>query len=343
MLNNAISYRIQCLLLAVWLGMPCLSSAEVNIYSAREEALIKPVLDLFTQKTAIKTQLVTASADALLERLSLEGKDSPADLIITIDAGRLYRAKQAGLLQTVESKILKKVIPPQYRDPDMQWFGLSLRARVIAVVKEKVSPTAMPLSYESLADEQWHKQICIRSSNNIYNQSLVASMIHAHGEAKTFEWLKGLVQNFARRPTGGDRDQILAADGGLCDVAVVNTYYLAGMLHSTNKAQQVAAQSIQVIWPNQQTRGTHVNVSGAGLTHVAKNKQDAIKLLEFLVTVEAQNWYSNANNEYPVRDDVKPNAVLTSWGAFKADTLPLNLLGTLNANAVKLMDKAGWQ
>lgn len=329
----------QLLLLII---LPCLSSATVNIYSAREEALIKPVLDKFSQKTGIKTQLLTASADALLERLSLEGKDSPADLIITIDAGRLYRAKQSGLLQSIESKTLEKTIPAQYRDSDMQWFGLSLRARVIVVVKEKISPI-MNFRYESLADKQWHNRLCIRSSDNIYNQSLVASMIHANGEAKTFEWLKGLVQNFARKPTGGDRDQILAAHGGLCDVAVVNTYYLAGMFHSANEAQQTAAQSMQVIWPNQQDRGTHVNVSGAGVTRVAKNKQDAIKLLEFLVSKEAQNWYSDANNEYPVRTDLKPNATLTSWGEFKADTLPLNQLGKLNADAVKLMDKAGWQ
>ncbi|MXX98406.1 MAG: Fe(3+) ABC transporter substrate-binding protein [Gammaproteobacteria bacterium] len=317
--------------------------AEVNIYSAREETLIKPILDVFSEQTGIKTNLVTAKADALIERLQREGQDSLADVLITTDVARLHRAKQAGLLQSVQSEKLMQIIPAAYRDSDNQWFGLSLRARIIAVVKESVPTGEQPMRYESLADEQWRERICIRSSNNVYNQSLVASMIHVNGEDATYNWAQALVSNFARPPVGGDRDQILAAAGGLCDIAVVNTYYLAYMLANPDKVQSGAANKMHVVWPNQEDRGTHVNISGAGVTRIAKNKDDAIRLLEFLVDKEAQHWYSDVNYEYPIRSDVEVAAVLDAWGTFKADTIKLDKLGELNSEAVKLMDRAGWQ
>ena len=317
--------------------------ADVNVYSAREETLIKPILDVFSEQTDIKVNLVTAKADALIERLQREGQDSLADVLLTVDVARLHRAKQAGLLQAIKSDTLTKIVPSVYRDSDNQWFGLSVRARVIATVKGKLSPKEGPMRYESLADEQWRKRICIRSSSNVYNQSLVASILHADGREATYDWARALVANFARPPVGGDRDQVLAAAGGLCDIAVINTYYLAYMLANPDPVQKKAAEQMQVIWPNQEDRGTHVNVSGAGITRTAKNKEDAIKLLEFLVDEEAQYWYSNTNYEYPVRDDVKIGDILNSWGDFKADTIELDKLGELNAEAVKLMDKAGWQ
>ena len=317
--------------------------ADVNVYSAREETLIKPILGVFSEQTGIKVNLVTAKADALIERLQREGQDSLADMLLTVDVARLHRAKQAGLLQPIESETLTKIVPSVYRDSDNQWFGLSVRARIIATVEGKLSPDEGPMRYESLADEQWHKRICIRSSTNVYNQSLVASILHADGSDATYDWAQALVANFARPPVGGDRDQVLAAAGGLCDIAVINTYYLAYMLAKPDPVQKKAAEQMQVIWPNQEDRGTHVNISGAGITHVAKNKDDAIKLLEFLVGKEAQYWYSNTNYEYPIRDDVKIGDILNSWGEFKADTIELNKLGELNAEAVKLMDKAGWQ
>ncbi len=316
--------------------------AEVNIYSARQEPLIKPLLDRFSKRRGVKVRLVTGKADALLARLKLEGRDSPADLLITTDAGRLYRAKEAGLLQAVESETLNANIAPRYRDPQNHWFGLSLRARAILAVAGKAD-TAAPARYESLADPVWRGRICIRSSDNIYNQSLVASMMHANGADATLAWAKGLVANFARPPAGGDRDQILAAAGGLCDIAVANTYYLAMMLQSGNAAQREAAKKIRVVWPNQRDRGVHINISGAGVTRAAKHREDAVALLEYLAGADAQRWYAEANNEYPVLDGIAPGAVLQAWGEFKADDINLELLGRLNRDAVELTNRAGWR
>ena len=320
-----------------------IAHAEVNVYSAREETLIKPILNMFSEQSGVKVNLVTAKADALIERLQREGQDSLADVLLTVDVARLHRAKQAGLLQPIKSETLTEVVPPVYRDSDDQWFGLSVRARVITTVKDRLLPNEAPMSYESLADEQWRENICIRSSTNVYNQSLVASILHANGNEATYNWAEALVANFARPPVGGDRDQVLAAAGGLCDIAVINTYYLAYMLANPDPVQKKAAEQMHVVWPNQQDRGTHVNISGAGVTRAAKNKDDAIRLLEFLVGAEAQYWYSNTNYEYPIRSDVEIGNILSSWGEFKADTIELDKLGELNAEAVKLMDRAGWQ
>lgn len=331
---------------AVCLGACLLScagvSAEVNVYSARQESLIKPLLDRFTARHGIETRLVTGKADALLTRLALEGKDSPADLLITTDAGRLFRAKEAGLLRPVRSETLAARIPARYRDPDDQWFGLSLRTRTILVVDGRVR-SGVPARYESLADPAWRGRICIRSSNNIYNQSLVASMIHANGYDATLAWAEGLAANLARAPAGGDRDQIMAAAGGLCDVAVVNTYYLAMMLQGGDPAQRKAARRMRVVWPNQNDRGVHVNISGAGVTRTAARYDEAVQLIEYLASEDAQRWYGETNNEYPVRADVAPSEILRSWGEFKADTIDLAILGLLNRKAVELTNRAGWR
>ncbi len=332
------------LLLLTALILPTLASAagEVNLYSARKENLIKPLLDRFTEETGITVNLVTGKADALLQRLQSEGVNSPADMLITTDAGRLHRAKEAGVTQAVESSELSQRVPASFRDPDGHWFGLSLRARPILYVKGKVDPAGLS-SYEALAEPEWKGRICIRSSDNIYNQSLVASLIAADGEEATEAWAKGLVANFARPPKGGDRDQIKAAAAGLCDIAIANTYYLAGMLTSQDAAQREAAEQVAVFWPNQKGRGAHVNVSGASVTRAAKNRDNAIRLLEFLVSEEAQSWYAETNGEYPVRPDVPPSELLSSWGDFKMDTLNLSRLGELNPEAVRLMDRAGWK
>ncbi len=315
---------------------------EVNLYSARKEKLIKPLLDKFTAATDIKVNLLTGKAGALLKRLESEGKNSPADIFITVDAGNLHRAKALGLLQQIESDLLNTTVPEYLRDKDGKWYGLSLRARPIMYAKDRVKESQL-FSYEDLALPKWKGAICVRGSGNIYNQSMVASMIAANGEEKTETWAKGLVTNFARSPKGGDRDQIKAVAAGQCDIAIANTYYLGKMLKGKDKDQRKAAKMVSVFWPNQDDRGAHVNVSGAGITTAAKNKDNAIKLLEFLVNKESQAWYAKVNHEYPVHKDVEVSKLLKKFGEFKADQLNLTLLGENNPLAVKIMDRAGWK
>ncbi|MGB0748295.1 MAG: Fe(3+) ABC transporter substrate-binding protein [Magnetospiraceae bacterium] len=317
------------------------SAQEVNLYSARKEALIKPLLDQFTEQTGITVNLVTGSADALLKRISSEGRNTPADLLLTTDAGRLHRAKAADVTQPIESEALLALVPASYRDAENHWVGLSLRARPIMYVTGKVDPKELS-TYEDLADPKWKGRICIRSSSNIYNQSLVASMIAADGAEFVEQWAKGFVGNFARPPKGGDRDQIKAAAAGQCDIAIANTYYLAGMLTSGDEGEMAPAQKMSVFWPNQDNRGTHVNVSGAALIKWSAHKEDAIKLLEFLGNDASQAWYAETNGEYPVRADIPVSETLKAWGDFKADTLNLSQLGILNGDALMLMDRAGW-
>jgi iron(III) transport system substrate-binding protein len=320
-----------------------MASQEVNIYSARKEALIKPLLDRFTAKSGIKVRLVTGKADALLKRLQKEGINTPADVLLTTDAGRLHRARQAGVLQAVSSETLNGSVPASYRDPEGYWYGLSLRARTIFVAKGKVKNDEIK-TYEDLADPKWKGRICIRSSGNIYNQSLVASMIATRGEARTEEWARGLVANLARKPKGGDRDQIKAAAAGQCDIAVANTYYMGKMLNSRkDDGQRAAGMKMQLVWPNQDERGAHVNISGAAVTKASKNLEAAVKLIEYLASAEAQQWYAESNYEYPVRSGVAVSKTLGAWGEFKADSINLSRLGENNAAAVKLMDRAGWR
>jgi iron(III) transport system substrate-binding protein len=315
---------------------------EVNLYSARKEALMLPLLESFTKETGIKVNIISSKADALLTRIESEGINSPADVLLTTDAGRLHRAKSAGIFATVDSGLLQTNIPANYRDQDNQWFGLSVRARPIMISNEATQTEIT--SYEDLASTELKGQICIRSSGNIYNQSLVAALIDAMGEADTETWAKGLVANLARNPQGGDRDQIRAAAAGQCSVVVANTYYLANMLSSQDKADDYAAASkMTVIWPNQAGRGVNVTVSGSGVIKTAKNKDNAIKLIEFLASNTAQEMYANVNFEYPVKSGVTLNPILSAWGEFKADPIALSKLGQNNAAAVKLMDRAAWK
>jgi iron(III) transport system substrate-binding protein len=330
------------LLTAALQSASALAAGEVNLYSARKEALIKPLLDRFTAQTGIQVNLITGKADALLQRLQSEGRNTPADLFITTDAGRLHRATAAGLTQAVTSDLLHSAVPAAYREPDGHWFGLSLRARPIFYVKSRVSPEALS-TYEALADPEWKGRVCIRSSGNIYNQSLVASMIAHSGEAASERWAEGLVGNLARSPKGGDRDQIKAAAVGECDLAVANTYYYGGMLSGKDAAQRDAASKVAIFWPNQSDRGAHVNVSGAAVTAHARNRDNAVRLLEFLVQPDAQSWYAEVNFEYPVREDVAWSGLLESWGRFKSDSLNLSKLGENNARALMIMDRAGWK
>ena len=340
---SSLNQRLTRVIVAI--GCICLSgitySQSINVYSARQEGLIKPLLDQFTDSYGIEVKLVTGKGDALLTRLKLEGANSPADILITTDAGRLYRAQKAGVLQPVYSEELSNNVPENLRSKDNLWYGLSMRARTIVYSKERVSPEELS-TYEELANPKWSKKLCLRSSGNIYNQSLVASLLANNGMIQTEKWLKGITSNFARKPQGGDRDQVLAVAAGVCDIAVINTYYLGGMLQSNNKSQQEAAEKIAVFWPNQSGRGTHVNISGAGVAHASRSPENAKKLLEFLTNPSSQRWYAKVNNEYPVDPKVEVSQILMNWGAFKADSLPVETLGELNSEAVKSMDRAGW-
>lgn len=334
------------LLLAAGVAMAMVSTASaaetLNIYSARQEALIKPLLDRFSDETGVTINLVTGSGDALITRLSTEGRNSPADILLTSDAGRLFRARQAGMLQPVSSDTLSAAIPENLRSPDNLWYGLSVRARVLVVAAERVDRDALQ-DYEDLSDPQWKGRICVRSSGNIYNQSLVAGMLAQQDSAQTEAWLKGLVHNFARPPQGGDREQIKAVAAGQCDIALINSYYFGAMLQSDEEDERHAAEQVTLLWPNQSNRGTHINISGAGVTRASAKPELARQLIEFLVREDSQRWYAETNNEYPVRRGVSASQLLQSWGDFKPDSLDVSELGRLNAQAVMAMDRANWK
>jgi iron(III) transport system substrate-binding protein len=332
------------ILLAAVIATPpaYVSADEINVYSARKTQLIKPLLDKFTDQTGIEVNLITSKADALLKRLKSEGTDSPADVLITTDAGRLHRAKEAGVLKAEISADALNRVPANLQDKEGYWIGLTTRSRVIVYAKDAIDPKELS-TYEDLTDPKWENRICIRSSNNIYNQSLVASMISHLGEEATQNWANAFVKNFARKPQGGDRDQVKAVAAGKCDLAVVNTYYLGKMLNGKDESQKRAAQRVDVFWPNQNDRGAHINVSGIGITKSSKNTASANKLINFMLSEESQAWYAETNSEYPVLEGVPVSETLKSWGKFKSDSLNLSKLGELNAKAVKIMDRAGWR
>ena len=316
----------------------------VNIYSARKEALILPILDKFQAETGIEVHLVTGKADALLKRIELEGAATPADVFITVDAGRLYRAKKSGILQPISSEAVLSAVPEHLRDADDYWVSLSMRARPVFYAKDRVNPDELS-TYEQLGDKQWKGRICVRSSSNIYNQSLVASMIESMGEENTLDWATRFVNNFARPPVGGDTDQIKAVAAGECDIGLANTYYYGRLVGSDDAEKQAIAGKVGVFWPNQaqDDRGTHVNVSGAGIIKNARNSSNADRLLQFLLTPDSQSWYARVNHEYPIVDDVAVPETLAEIGEFKADEVNMTALGKHNSRAVEIMDRAGWR
>lgn len=336
--------RLTRLIVAGLLGavtMPSFS-AEVNVYSARQDALITPLLEQFEATTGVQVNLITGKAEELLTRIKAEGAATPADLLITVDAGNLHRAKAAGVLRSIDSTLLYSRVPSQWIDPDKQWIGLTVRARPIFYAKDRVDPSRLS-TYEALTDAEWRGRICIRSSGNIYNQSLVASMIEANGETATEDWARGLVANFARKPAGGDTDQLRAVAAGQCDIALANTYYFGQLLDSNKPADQSVTESVAVFWPNQNDRGSHVNISGAGFVKYSKNQAEATQLLEFMVSDAAQAYYAEINHEYPVVESAPLSPTIRALGTYKADSMNLGVLGTNNMRAVKVMDRAGWQ
>ena len=315
---------------------------EINVYTHRHYESDQQLFKDFEALTGIKVNVVNASADELIQKLELEGAQSPADVLITVDAGRLHRAKEKVLLQPVTSNILNENVPPHLRDAEGHWYGLSYRARVIAYAKDRVQPEQLS-DYESLIDPQWKGKILIRSSGNIYNQSLLASIIAAQGEQKARAWAEGMVANMAREPKGNDRDQVKAIAAGLGDLAIVNTYYVGLLLNSENEEEVKAGESVGIFFPNQNDRGTHINVSGIGVTKYAPNKENAVKFIEFLSGPSAQEVFAKGNYEYPVKPGIGWAGLLQSWGTFKTDSLDLSLLGANNKQAVMTFDQVGWQ
>ncbi|MGN8226659.1 Fe(3+) ABC transporter substrate-binding protein [Gracilimonas sp. BCB1] len=322
----------------------CSGQEEVNVYSARHYDTDQALYEKFTEQTGIEVNLIEGGSDELIERVKSEGINSPADILITVDAGRLWRAEEADILQPLESETLEERIPSSFRHPDGLWAGLSKRVRGLVVNPDAVE-NFEELTYEDLAAPRFEGRVCIRSSNNIYNQSLVASMIETIGAEATEEWAEGLVSNFARDPQGGDRDQIRGVAAGVCDVAVANHYYLAVMLTGDDEADLEAASKVAFVFPNQgeDERGAHVNISGAGILKNAPNKDNAIAFLEYLTTTEAQKYYIGGNNEYPINDEAEKADVLEEFGEFKSDAVNVSALGRNNPEAIQIMDRAGWK
>ena len=318
------------------------SDGVVNVYSARHYDADDALYTSFTEQTGIEVNLIEGKSDELLERIKTEGQNSPADVFITVDAGRLWRAQEAGIFQPVSSSVLAEKIPENLRQPDGLWFGLTTRARVIVYNKDAVDPSELS-TYEALADPQWKGRVCIRSSSNIYNQSLLGSMIETKGADTTEAWAKGLVSNLARQPEGGDTDQIKAVAAGQCGVAVANHYYWARLAKSDAPEDQEVVQKTAVFFPNQADRGAHVNISGAGVVATAPNPDNAIAFLEFLVSPEAQKVFAENNNEYPVVVGVDIDPVVAELGDFKVDVVNVSSYGRNNPEVIKLVDRAGWK
>ncbi|MCQ4321932.1 extracellular solute-binding protein [Stutzerimonas stutzeri] len=327
-------------LLAV-LALTALSSAvqaaeEVVVYSSRIDELIKPVFDAYTAKSGVDVKFITDKEAPLMARIKAEGENTPADLLLTVDAGNLWQAEQMGILQPMNSAVVNANIPSQYRSSTDGWTGLSLRARTIVYSPERVEEGELT-TYEALADKNWEGRLCLRTSKKVYNQSLTATLIETHGAEKTEEIIKGWVNNLATDVFADDTALIQAIDAGQCDAGIVNTYYF-GRLHAQNPDLKA-----KLFWPNQDGRGVHVNLSGIGLTKHAPHPEAARKLVEWMTTPEAQSIFADINMEFPANPEVKSSAEVSAWGDFKADTIPVEVAGKRQAEAIMLMDRAGWR
>lgn len=329
-------------LLALGIVSSLAMANEVNVYSHRHYDSDKALFQTFEKNTGIKVNVITAKAEELVSKLKIEGTNTPADMLITSDIGNLYEAKEEQLLQVIDSKMLLSNIPAHLRDAQNEWFGLTKRARIFVYNPEKITAEQLG-SYLDLSDPKFKGKLLTRSSSNSYNKSLLASIIANHGEDKALAFAKGLVENFARAPKGNDRDQIKAVASGEGDIAIVNTYYLGIMLNSKDPKDVEIAQSVKVFFPSQKAEGTHINISGAGVTKYAKNKENAIKLIEFLSGKEAQTLFAEANYEYPANPSIKASGTVATFGSFKEDTLPLNEVGKYNKKAVEIATKANWR
>lgn len=336
-------YAAATALLATFLLPAQAQDSVLNIYSSRHYETDEALYANFTKQTGVKINRIEGGEDPLIERIRNEGAKSPADVLITVDAGRLWRAEQMGLFQPIQSKVLETRIPASYRHPDGLWFGFSARARVIAYSKERVKPGDIA-DYEDLADPRWKGRICTRSAGHVYNLSLISSLVSHLGESLTEQWAKAVAGNLARAPKGGDTDQLRGVAAGECDLAISNTYYYVRLLKSKKPDERAAAEKVGIVFPNQKNRGAHVNVSGAGVLKHAPHRQAAVRFLEYLASDEAQKYFANGNNEWPVVQSVQvDNPALASLGKFKTDSLNLGAVGKNQPVAQKVADRSGFK
>ena len=329
--------------LALGAFAPALAQDDVvNVYTARHYDTDDRLYTLFEERTGISVNVLEGNSDELIQRMTSEGANSPADVFVTVDAGRLWRAEEAGLLAPTRSDLLEERVPENLRHPNGLWFGFSQRVRGIVYAVDAVDPAELS-TYEDLANDRWRGRICVRSSSNVYNQSLLASLIATHGAEEAEAWAGGIVDNMARPPQGGDTDQIRGVAAGECDVAVANHYYLARLMTSNDPADREVAERVGYYFPNQDGRGVHVNVSGAGVAASAPNPDNAVKFLEFLASDEAQAIFSGANNEYPAVAGVAPSEVARGFGDYRTDALNVATYGEHNPEAIRIFDRVGWR
>ena len=323
---------------------PNKKSNEINLYSQRHYTVDKKQYENFEKLTGIKVNVVKANADELIERLKNEGENSPADLFITVDAGKLFRAKDLGLLQKVTNPKITRNIDPSLIDKDGFWVPITYRARILVYSNDRVNKDELS-TYQNLTNEKWKNRILVRSSSNAYNQALMSSIVANEGTEAAEQWASGLVENFSRDPKGSDRDQVKAIAAGQGDVAIVNSYYIGLLLSSSKQEELKAGKAVSVFFPNQgeNESGTHINVSGIGLTKYSPNKENALRLIEYLTSKEAQKLYINTSFEYPVNPKVEPAEIVKNWGEFRRDSLDLNLLGKFRKEAILVFDKSGWK
>ena len=336
------NFILSTLILFLALSLTKVIGAEVNIYSHRQPFLINPFLEKFTEETGIKTNVVYATK-GLAQRLKAEGKNSPADVILTVDIGRLYIYDDLDLLASIDSDILDKNIPANLKSPENKWFALSKRSRIIVTSKERVGKGQIK-KIEDLANQKWKGKICSRPGSHVYNRALMASLILSLGEKAAEEWAKKFVDNLSRRPQGNDRAQVKAIFEGQCDISIINNYYFGKLKYSQDESQREWANSVDLIFPNQgvEGRGAHINISGGGVAKYSKNKNEAVALLEFLSKAQSQKMYGEINFEYPVNPSVETTEELKSWGSFKSDSLPIISIAQKAYEAQKIIDRVGW-
>ena len=336
------NFILSSTILFLVISLTKVSGAEVNIYSHRQPFLINPFLEKFTEETGIKTNVVYATK-GLAQRLKAEGKNSPADVILTVDIGRLYIYDDLDLLASIDSSILDRNIPVNLKSPENKWFALSKRSRIIVTSKERVDEGQIK-NMEDLADEKWKGKICSRPGSHVYNRALMASLILSLGEQAAEEWAKKFVSNLSRRPQGNDRAQVKAIFEGQCDISIINNYYFGKLKYSEDPSQREWAKSVRIIFPNQGVgeRGAHINISGGGVAKYSKNKNEAVALLEFLSKAQSQKMYGEINFEYPVNPSVETTEELKSWGSFNSDSLPIISIAQKAYEAQKIIDRVGW-